>query len=881
MITSADENQKMARQIIEAINNDYKKLALLQINNLPMAKSFYETIISNASGVNSIHYIDCRDTYLNISKNILQEDTRKIGKVNIIPILFHPWEKYGDTEIHLLTFSAIAISKDIGGLPEKVAIVYGREFKMKFVNIHKYIDKVNSDIQSLLNIKKDIVRATISHCSICEYNEPCINIAKETDSISLIGTITRSDLKKYMTKGISTITLLSYKYRYRRRRKSSRSRADNDCDAAKPAHITKNDNSLRAMAIKKNKLHIIDEPVLTIEGTPVFFDVESMPDTDTYYLIGLIYKTNNEAFERSYWANHKTDEEIIWNEFISHLRTIDKPILISYGAYEQQFIKKMASRYKLDESNATFISILLKTSINLLKVIYGKIYFPTFTNNLKDIAKYLGYSWSIEGASGVLSVLYRRSWELQQNEDTKQALITYNLDDCRATELILTTLDKICNSKVENDNTEIIKDDVSPFFTKYGKFVTENKDLSIINNAAYWSYQREKVYLRSTGENTIKKDKKKGKIRKYRINKIVTNSKILCCKMCGSRRVELNGRMHRDIVDIKFGNSYIKRWSVRYKTTYYKCKDCGRSSVSDERNQEKSNFGPGISAFIVYSIIDLHISQNMTSQILLKFFNIHIEQTTVNRLKSRMAKKYLEAYNNIKEKLISGKLIHADETHISVKGKDTYVWVFTSMEEVIYIWSETREGIIATEFLQDFKGVLVSDFYTAYSAIKCKQQRCLIHLIRDMNEDMRIEPFNQELKDITRYFGELVRNIIDTVDKHGLTHERIKSHKPDVSHYFDKLKSTVFETEIAIKLKKRLIGNMNELFTFLDFDNIPWNNNNAEHAIKAFAKIRNVISGTTNEVGIRDYMVLLSISQTCAYKNIDFVDFLISDKTII
>ena len=42
------------------------------------------------------------------------------------------------------------------------------------------------------------------------------------------------------------------------------------------------------------------------------------------------------------------------------------------------------------------------------------------------------------------------------------------------------------------------------------------------------------------------------------------------------------------------------------------------------------------------------------------------------------------------------------------------MWVFTSMEEVIYIWSETREGSVATDFLKDFEGVLVSDFYSAY-----------------------------------------------------------------------------------------------------------------------------------------------------------------------
>jgi hypothetical protein len=55
---------------------------------------------------------------------------------------------------------------------------------------------------------------------------------------------------------------------------------------------------------------------------------------------------------------------------------------------------------------------------------------------------------------------------------------------------------------------------------------------------------------------------------------------------------------------------------------------------------------------------------------------------------------------------------------------------------------------------------------------------------------------------------------------------------------------------------------------------MPWNNNNAEHAIKAFAQLRHMIEGTTTEKGIHEYLVLLSICETCKFKNVNFLDFL-------
>ena len=64
----------------------------------------------------------------------------------------------------------------------------------------------------------------------------------------------------------------------------------------------------------------------------------------------------------------------------------------------------------------------------------------------------------------------------------------------------------------------------------------------------------------------------------------------------------------------------------------------------------------------------------------------------------------------------------------------------------------------------------------------------------------------------------------------------------------------------------------------MEYDNVPWNNNNAEHAVKAFAALRKVIDGSTNERGIRDYLILLSIFQTCTYRGIDFFEYLRSGE---
>src|ERR1700722_5530319 len=80
-----------------------------------------------------------------------------------------------------------------------------------------------------------------------------------------------------------------------------------------------------------------------------------------------------------------------------------------------------------------------------------------------------------------------------------------------------------------------------------------------------------------------------------------------------------------------------------------------------------------------------------------------------------------------------------------------------NMEEVIYLYQPTREGDFLHELLKPFSGVLVSDFFGAYDSLPCKQQRCLIHLVRDFNTDILKNPYDDELKSLGSEFGQLLR----------------------------------------------------------------------------------------------------------------------------
>ena len=71
------------------------------------------------------------------------------------------------------------------------------------------------------------------------------------------------------------------------------------------------------------------------------------------------------------------------------------------------------------------------------------------------------------------------------------------------------------------------------------------------------------------------------------------------------------------------------------------------------------------------------------------------------------------------------------------------------------------------------------------------------------------------------------------------------------------------------------------MFTFLDHDGIPWNNNNAEHAIKRFAKYRRDADGRFTERSLEDYLGLATVFETCRFNNVNVLKFLLSRETTL
>jgi predicted RecB family nuclease len=791
-----------------------------------------------------------------------------------IPIRFVFTNKLGKDDKLVLAFDAFALSRSLGRGISLGKIIHGDDhatLKVKTSALTGEVRKRLERIATLLSNPEPPDLVLNPHCPECEFQARCRQKAVEKDDLSLLSNMSEKERKNFNSKGIFGVTQLSYTFRPRRRPKQLTGKRE------------KYHHSLKALAIRERKIHIVGSPELKMEGTPVYLDVEGLPDREFYYLIGLRFRTGRRVIQHNLWAANENDEKRIWKEFLGVLSGIKKPVLIHYGSFETTFLRRMDQKYG-EVVGGSCLGEAISSAVNLLSVIFANVYFPTFSNGIKEIAKYLGFEWETPEGSGLQSIIWRSQWEASGGAAVKRSLIIYNANDCEALEVVA---NKLLQLQQLSQNPEQSPDIVftaslkwkHPFGFKRNKFALT--DLDTINKAAYWDYQRERVYVKSHG--SVKRALKFASHQKksVRPNKIIACSRPRSCTRCGASKIYKHTKGQKTVFDLKFTPNGIKRWVVRYTFFQYYCQICKTTFKSPKRNWTRSKFGSEIRAYALYQNIELRLPQEAVDRSLKKLFGLPLALGTTNNFKEEAAEKYQITYNTLIKGLTSGPLLHADETKISIKTGNGFVWVFANMQQVVYIYSETREANILHTLLKDFTGVLVSDFYPAYEGIQCSQQKCLIHLIRDLNDDLLKHPFDEELKWLARAFSELLRPMVETIDRHGLQSRFLKQHLTAVDKFYRRLWKLTPRSEVASKTKQRFEKNRDTLFTFLKHDGVPWNNNNAEHAVKAFATLRRVIKGVTSEAGLRDYLVLLSICETCNYQGLDFLDFLRSGETDI
>jgi hypothetical protein len=641
-------------------------------------------------------------------------------------------------------------------------------------------------------------------------------------------------------------------------------------------------HALQALAIRDKKVYVVRAPEIPAKTPRVYLDVEGIPDRDFYYLIGGVVEKDGQCSVHSFWADDETEEQAIWGKLLDLLRDMGDFTIFHFGAYEKDYLKKMMRKYP--PRDTPFPGAWDASLFNVLGAIRTNVYFPACSNGLKDIGAYLGMTWTGMLTSGIECISARMRWEEAKDPVIKEQIIDYNRQDCLALQRIAAFLSSLGTpDATASAQVQMASEITSESRGRFGKIEFAVPEMDFINKCARFDYQRDKVLIRTDAAVRASVRRKQTRTRAIlKPNVEVRCDSPTCCPACGATQITSarNSGFSKLVYDLKFTRSGVKRWVIRYVSQRSRCLQCGKSFYSDSYPTNHKKSGHALESWTVYqhvalrqSFVDIALSIN-------DIFGYRYCLTVGQFAQARLAEVYRVTVDNMLERLRAGMLIHADETKVRLKRSMIgYVWAFTNTEIVVYLYHPTREGTFLKETLGDFAGVLVSDFYAAYDSVTCHQQKCHLHLMRDINDDLLKHPFDEELKELASRYTLTLKPMVETIDKHGLKTKFLSKHRSKAEVFLDWNAKRDVTSEVAQGYKTRIQKYGERLFTFLDYDGVPWNNNNAENALKLVASRRRLFGTSVSESGLKDYLVFLSIYQTLRRKGISMLRFLLSGET--
>ena len=346
----------------------------------------------------------------------------------------------------------------------------------------------------------------------------------------------------------------------------------------------------------------------------------------------------------------------------------------------------------------------------------------------------------------------------------------------------------------------------------------------------------------------------------------------------------------RQVIDIptfKFKvteHVFFKRWCTNCKTRIYPSPKLKGVTVGKQR------FGINIQSLVSTLSEEFRQPLNKIKSFLSIAYHLEISEGGLVRLLASTSAKGENDYNQIKAALKKSDVVYADETGSREAGINGYQWSFSNNKYQLIWYHKRRNKDVVREFVGDsgkqstksrkkqkqneneedmFQGVLVTDFLGSYNTYNGFHQRCWVHFLRDIKKlkkeiGSKHPPLNIWAKRIKQIYTEAKEwSGPNPKLPFGLqAQERIEKE----AYFKDKLKKvckphTLKETPMTT-LSQRAITFLPEMFTFIRFEGIKPDNNQAERALRHSVIRRKISGGTRSAKGSHTREVLASLFGT-------------------
>lgn len=354
-----------------------------------------------------------------------------LGNWHYVPLDIKSSHELKTEHEHQLVFYSVLLKRIQGVFPEKAGIVNGDKEKMWFVPEEMIGDfeKILEKIQRIRKGEKPepVVRKSCFDSS--PWGAACLAFAKTRNDIAMLYNVDVRRLEALRALGIRTVD----------------DAADMDTMSyvgAAPGLTRHGLEAIRmqARSLRDGTVFIRRETHLSESPYEIYFDIESDMPNDADYLYGFWIRNGDAAPHYiQFLAEKPEDEGVMWKEFLAWIPTLPADYVVyHYASFEAMRLRLLEGRH----GGSEWLELFRTRMIDLKPMATKNITYPLYFYSLKQICKFLGFSWRGELQSGGASIDYYERWCETGDRKVLQDIIIYNEDDVRATAFLKDWLTK-------------------------------------------------------------------------------------------------------------------------------------------------------------------------------------------------------------------------------------------------------------------------------------------------------------------------------------------------------------------------------------------------------------------------------------------------------
>jgi transposase len=357
---------------------------------------------------------------------------------------------------------------------------------------------------------------------------------------------------------------------------------------------------------------------------------------------------------------------------------------------------------------------------------------------------------------------------------------------------------------------------------------------------------------------------------------VVVRQALPTCPDCGGRLGGVHIGRRRQVVDLPPPAAVVVTEYQLEKGWCSACRTWREARVDlTGRALGQGRLGIGVAALVAHLRMSLRLPLRRIQTYLADLHGLQVSVGEVVDLLRRVGAHGVPTLTQIREVARRRAVVHADETTWREAGQNGYAWLLATPEGERYVeYHHSRAGAVANALLgEDFRGVLVSDFYAGYNDIPGgRHQRCWAHLLRDVQALGEAHTDDASVAGLeTRVWVAAVKALWRRV-QHALQHPpRTPAQQQRrtllVTQCFADLQALGAQFVNLLDhpcraLAWRLWHFQHELLTCLAQSGVPPDNNLAERAVRPLVIMRKISGGTRSPQGSTTQMRLYSLAAT-------------------